>query len=334
MSDLSHLMSAVCAVPRSAARRRCAASACPTTTDGGPRSARMARVAAMAAPEALSLIQWSDWHALQGSSRNAAVPAGPGLYRARIAGPGEVVYIGQTGRSLRERLGMLSTCYREEMPYRDPHTAAPTLWALRHRDGVDFEVSTAVIEAAKVERLSLEAVAITAHRVDHGRSPLANFGGGVAGYRLSSANNAALVAAGRRFRGGLDPLVLASESVPVPGTLDLEVTAADWLGMRWSPWVPITSAASVAEVGLYRLRRLGGPDLVYVGQGRIGSRIRTHVAKGSQSDHRQAPHFAGDLEASWVALDVTTRCLLEVENDAIASHRLTRGCAPHAQFIG
>lgn len=288
----------------------------------------------MAAPEASSLIQWSDWHALQGSSRNAAVPASPGLYRARIAGTGEVIYIGQTGRSLRERLGMLSTCFREEMPYRDPHTAAPTLWALRHRDGVDFEVSTAVIEASKVERLALEAVAITAHRVEHGRSPLANFGGGVAGYRLSSANNAALVASGRRFRGGIDPLVPASQSIPVPGPLDIEVTATDWIDLRWSPWSPITAATEVSDVGLYRLRRLGEPDLVYVGQGRIGGRIRTHIAKRSQPDHRQAPHLAGELEASWVALDVAKRCLLEVENDAIASHRLMRGFAPSAQFIG
>lgn len=129
---------------------------------------------------------------------------------------------------------MLTTCYGAEMPYRDPHTTAATLWAPRDRDGVDFEVSTAV-ESTKVERLALETVAITTHSVDHGSSPVANFGGGIVDYRLSSANNAALVAAGKRFCGGRDPLATATESVPVPGPLHREVTAADRLGLLWSP---------------------------------------------------------------------------------------------------
>jgi hypothetical protein len=71
-----------------------------------------------------------------------------------------------------------------------------------------------------------------------------------------------------------------------------------------------------------------------VGQGRITSRVRTHRAKTQRAGHRQAEHFAGDVEVSWVALDLDSRGLLEIENDAIASHRLMRGVAPVAQFIG
>ncbi len=288
----------------------------------------------VAASDVSRLIQWSDWHPLQGSSRNASIPATSGLYRARVAETGEVVYIGQTGRSLRGRLGMLSTCYAAEMPYRDPHTAAPTLWALRDRDGVQFEVSTAVVVSTKVERLALEAVAITTHRVEHGLSPLANFGGGVAGYRLSSANNAALVAAGKRFRGGRDPRVVASQGAGVSGPLDRSVAAGDWLGLIWSPWGSFGTAATTPDIGLYRIRRHGDEDLVYVGQGRISGRLRSHFAKRAHGDHRQAVHFTGELDVSWVAVKAPTRVLLEVENDAIASHRLVCGYAPHAQFIG
>jgi hypothetical protein len=201
-------------------------------------------LAEVAVDDLSSLIRWSDWHPLQGSSRNTAIPATPGLYRARVAQTGEVVYVGQTGRNLRERLGMLSTCHDKDMPYRDPHTAAPTLWALRDRDRIEFEVSTAHLSSTKVERLALEAVAITAHRVQHGASPLANFGGGIAGYRLSSSNNSALVSAGKRFRGGPDPLVTASKSVAVPGPIFSEVTTSDWLGLSWSPWEAFAAAKS------------------------------------------------------------------------------------------
>jgi hypothetical protein len=279
------------------------------------------------------MLQWSVWQPLLGSSRSPAVPSGPGLYRVRIAG-GVVVYIGQTGRTLRERLGALCTCYRPEMPYRDPHTAAPTLWALRDRDGIDFEVSTAVVVSSKVERLALEALAISLHRVDHGGSPIANFGGRISGYRLSSANNASLVAAGKRFRGGRDPVAPSSVSAPVPGPLEGDVTSAAWLGLAWSDWSSIDTAAASTGNGLYRLRSPGSDELLYVGQGRIGHRTRAHVAKRDVVGHRQAGHFAGELEASWVELDVDPRVLLEFENDGIASHRLVRGSAPLAQFIG
>jgi len=285
-------------------------------------------------PFEAEMIRWSAWQPLAGSSRNSGVPAVPGLYRVRVVETGEVVYIGQTGVSLRGRLGMLCTCYGDEMPYRDPHTAAPTLWALRHRDGVEFEASTAVIDGDKVERLALEAVAISCHRVEHGRSPLANFGGQIAGYRLSSANNAALVAAGRRFRGGPDPFTEESDGTPVLGPLDREVTASDWLGLTWSSWASSDNAVLPTGVGLYRIRRHESHDLSYVGQGRIRERIRSHLAKAAIEDHRQALHFAKPLDLSWVELNLSKRQLLEVENDAIAGHRLVAEVAPHAQFLG
>jgi hypothetical protein len=291
-------------------------------------------VGAMSLTGVPELFSWSPWQPLLGSSRNREIPASPGLYRVRVAGTGEVVYIGQTGNSLRGRLGMLSTCHGADMPYRAPHTAAPTLWSLRHRDGVEFEVSTAVIESTKVERLALEAVAISAHRVAHGRSPLANFGGSIAGYRLSSSNDAGLVASGKRFRGGPDPLARASVSAAVSGPLDGDVTAADWLGFQWSSWVPFDEAPAVDAVGLYRLSQPEASDLLYVGQGRIGDRIRSHRAKRVSAGHRQASHFAGDVVVSWTTLDVDRRILLEYENDAIASHQLVHGTAPRAQFIG
>jgi hypothetical protein len=74
--------------------------------------------AALTAPPVLQ--DWSAWQDLRGAGRDRRIPAGPGLYRIRRAGgePG-LDYIGQTGRSLRGRLGQLGGVYRAQMPYRD-----------------------------------------------------------------------------------------------------------------------------------------------------------------------------------------------------------------------
>jgi hypothetical protein len=58
------------------------------------------------------LRQWSGWRDLRGAGRDRQIPAGPGLYRIRRPGgePG-LEYVGQTGRSLRGRLGQLGGVY-------------------------------------------------------------------------------------------------------------------------------------------------------------------------------------------------------------------------------
>jgi len=291
------------------------------------------------------LQRWSDWMPLRGAGRNQQVPALPGLYRVRRNGNGpEIDYIGQTGVSVRGRLGQLNVLYRTEMPYNDPHTAAPALWALRHRDACDFEVSVTETPVAPpsrkilgtVNRKALEVVAITLYRSDYGRSPLANFGGMPAGYRKSTGNNKTLVESGRRLRGGPDhDAPIRADSAPVAGELGDNPQSADWLSWRWSPWTPAVAYKDVRCTGLYRLRCQGQPGLVYVGQGKVSSRIRAHLAKVSQADHRQAVHFASEMEASYVALPgVPERNLLEHENDLIAAHMLTLGYLPLAQFLG
>ncbi|HET9060019.1 MAG TPA: hypothetical protein VFN61_08870, partial [Acidimicrobiales bacterium] len=95
------------------------------------------------------------------------------------------------------------------------------------------------------------------------------------------------------------------------------------------------SATGFPALGLYRVRLMGTASrLLYVGQGRIADRIRAHRAKGFVAGHRQAEHFSGALEASWVGLEAPPAQLLEHENDLIASHVLTAGVPPAAQFLG
>src|SRR5688572_22973151 len=83
--------------------------------------------------------QWSEWLPLQQSWRSA--PGDPGLYRVRRQGAANLDYIGQTGVGVRRRLSMLRGIYGPEMPYRDPHTVAPALWAMRNATRCEFETS-------------------------------------------------------------------------------------------------------------------------------------------------------------------------------------------------
>jgi hypothetical protein len=52
------------------------------------------------------------------------------------------MYIGQTGRSLRERINdLIRNSILERMPFNDPHTAAPNLWAWLKTDSFQYEFS-------------------------------------------------------------------------------------------------------------------------------------------------------------------------------------------------
>src|SRR5262250_2074499 len=119
----------------------------------------------------------------------AAIPLVSGLYRVRRTGEESLDYIGQTGLPLRRRLAMLAGVYRPEMPYRDPHTAAPALWALRDARGSMFEASVLPVAGDARDRKGLEALALALYRQNCGHSPTVNFGRILRGYRLSSGNN-------------------------------------------------------------------------------------------------------------------------------------------------
>lgn len=282
------------------------------------------------------LTNWSEWVPLREAGRNKTVPSHPGLYRIRRVGFDGLDYVGQTGGKLRTRLGMLSGIFRDEMPYRDPHTAGPALWALRHSEGCEFEAGTTMFTGTSPERQGLEALAISLYRIEHGGSPTANFGRIPAGYRGSSGNNSRLVAAGKRFRGGpvREPIAITT-SVPVHGNLESDVLAPDWMGWRWSPWEAATHYSAAAPLGLYRLMLKGGSaPLIYIGEGQIGSRIRAHLAKARNTGHRQAHFFSQTLDVSWVEVKGLAVHRWEHENDLIASHVLTTGEPPVAQFLG
>ncbi|SMF70765.1 hypothetical protein SAMN02982917_3932 [Azospirillum oryzae] len=270
----------------------------------------------------------------------------PGIYLIRQIGQTYLHYVGQTGSgtmTLRKRLAMLSGVYGDEMPYRDPHTAAPALWAELHRTGQDYEALTVPLPGMGTPlRKGMEALVIAVHRQEFGFSPRMNFGRMPPGYRMSSGNTRRLETVGKRYRGGLTSDLNQSHTsgVDPTGPLVGNVSGPDWVGLTWSGWFglsTLSTASMSSTTGVYRIRRRGEAILTYIGQGIIAKRICAHLAKAKATEHRQAALFSDPaaLEVSFATdLQWLPHQRLEIENDLIASHLLVTGKVPYAQFIG
>jgi len=123
-----------------------------------------------------------------------------------------------------------------------------------------------------------------------------------AGYRMSSGNNARLVAAGRRFRGSPTD---TSDSSHLPnicpiGALDEDVSCQRWGGHDWSPWVPLTAAIALpgTAAGVYRVRG-GDSRIAYIGEGTIVARLAQHRRSASTGSSPQ-----GQAVAAGTTVDV------------------------------
>jgi hypothetical protein len=97
--------------------------------------------------------------------------------------PERLIYVGQTGRTLRERLLSLAAGVNaEECPFYDPHTAAPHLWLLRRLNGVRLECSCAPVAGELQVLRGTEDMLLWRHRVETGLSTETNYGRFYPGY--------------------------------------------------------------------------------------------------------------------------------------------------------
>jgi hypothetical protein len=236
---------------------------------------------------------------------------------------------------------MLRGVHGDVMPYRDPHTAAPALWALRDHSGCDFEASVVPIEGETSWRKGMECVALALYRQEKGTSPTVNFGRMPRGYVMSSGNNAKLVATGKRFRGGCSDVTDASHQPGIPpvGSLTSDFMSETWCEHRWSAWIPLErhgEYSGAGSRGLYRIRGIGHHGLLYIGEGLIGTRLSAHLRKVVKQANQQGYAFAQfRLECSWALNDRWQKHQrLELETDLIAAFVLAEERVPPAQFIG
>lgn len=269
---------------------------------------------------------WTPWQPLEKCWLGRCLPPDPGLYRIQLVNgeDARMAYIGQSGRSLKDRLSGLRGIYEEHMPYKAPHTVGPALWAWRQKRPLShFEVAVAPIpDLPTVMRLGLECLALAWYRQQNQQSPLCQFGRMPAGYTPSSGNDACLVAAGKRVRGGptTQELECHRPGIAPTGPLIGDPHARDWCGHQWSPWLPLRTLRPAGEDGLYRLRIPDLDSLVFLGRGKLADRLK------------QFP-LEEQVECSWVSNSQWyAHQRLELVTDLIGAHVLTTTTIPLWQF--
>ena len=290
------------------------------------------------------LLHWSQWQPLQGIGKNKTISAGAGLYRVRSQNKNNLDYIGQTGRSLRERLGALAIgIYKDYMPYRDPHTASPAFWATQQTQDMELEASVCEIsDVSKPHLKGLECLAIYEHRIKFGLSPSFNFGRMPTGFSNSSGNNKNLIKSGKRFRGQLITETLDCHKkgmAPLEPIKNTNKNLGQILQLNWSEWSHQDAHKNLKgfETGLYILRHKNKNVFLYVGEGKIKDRINAHLKKGQKPNHRQYPFFKDhrDIEISYaINNSLKSHHRLEIENDLIGAYLKKFNDIPRAQFIG
>lgn len=275
-------------------------------------------------------LNWSDWKPLNTGS-SSEIPKEPGLYRIRhrTEDRNHLEYIGESGDTRRRIQSLSRGAYAEEMPYRDPHTAAPCLWAVRDSVGPALEVSYTTPSKAEDDqhRKGTEAALIALHRRETNRSPTANFGRIIDGYKQSSYSQSDPSYRGGRLDSCEEEPNSASGVEPPDWQNWREPLERDWMDLNWSKPYRLAERlnADPPDTGLYRIWYEGQDStLAYIGESsNISSRLYNHEQTFG-GDALFAYAERSDLNASHKRA--------EVETDLIGAYYLEVGEAPLAQF--
>lgn len=232
-------------------------------------------------------IKWTPWVPFSDASAFKILPPSPGMYRIRAVNGNELFYLGETGRNLRERLRDLrSNSMKELMPYNDPHTAAPSLWAWHHAEGIDFECSAAPVtlstnvEEARRLREGLEFYLLWQYRLEFGSSTRCNHGRFHTRYIKSTNGKTGF--RGHRLPDDAPDNMTGGPSLP-PLQLIAHPLDINWMGLSWSAYFPLKRAnvTSISKSnGVYKIVDREMEELLYIGESQnLGSRLASHAIK-------------------------------------------------------
>ena len=265
-------------------------------------------------------LAWSEWTPFDAGRLSKMVPGTSGLYRVRSGDRAPLMYLGQTGRDLGERLNALRRgTFQRDMPFNDPHTASPGLWAYRVEESYVYEISwVPKLDVNRRDLRTLEAVALAEHRQWHGESTLLNHGRFHPAWSRPGNRKAGIV--GARLGSLVD--YLSSKPLARSG----KPGQSEWMGLNWSEPIDLRAASSVAPKtpGLYVL--LDGGELIYIGE--------TRDLRRRCGGHRSAA-WPPQTQVRWSALQTETpdHHLLEFETDLLGAYIDCQSQAPRGQFI-
>ncbi|GCE12494.1 GIY-YIG nuclease family protein [Tengunoibacter tsumagoiensis] len=280
-------------------------------------------------------LSWTPWFAFADAPAFRQLPDKAGLYRIRARELGELFYIGETGRNVRERLGDLRrNTLSVEMPFNDPHTAAPSLWAWHDAEGYEFECSASPVvftdhlEEARKRREGLEFYLLWQYRLEFGSSTRCNHGRFHLRYTKSTDRK-------KNVRGSRQLDHLVDNGVGGESFLPLQERGVpsddDWMGLIWSRPEPLGKGLH-RELsmlpGVYKIFDGQTNDLLYVGEtSNLRQRLTDHARKNWQC---QTPLF------SWVQLPerIPSYQRREIENDLLGGFYAQAHTMPAFQLIG
>ena len=274
-------------------------------------------------------LSWTQWQPLEADFVRAFAPGSSGIYRIRRTGlANRLTYIGQTGRTLRERLLALANgTHAEQCPFNDPHTAAPHLWLMVRLDRAQLEFSgTSVIGDLPTLR-GTEDMLLWRHRVENKCSTEANYGRFYPGW--SRPTNRWIGRGGIKKRGRVAERLADDQELP---TFDVTEPALQGDGpVLAAPWWKRTALSALdslpSEPAIYCIydNAAREPEPAYVGEAlRLRARATSHVAARWPMPN---PWFAYRIFPG-----APKHVLHELESDVLGWHFWRTRTAPSCQY--
>ena len=165
------------------------------------------------------------------------------------------------------------------MPYNDPHTAAPNLWAWRQEEKWDYECSAAIFTKSKAARKALECFLLWKYRLEKGESTLCNHGRFHKNY-VKSSNRSGNKRGVRLSERELNPSWGPSHP---PLKLQGQPLDENWMGIRWSKplLLSLNASSQVPNTSaVYKIFPTGKKLLTYIGESqRLHNRFIQHSRK-------------------------------------------------------
>ncbi|MCI0755741.1 hypothetical protein [Teichococcus vastitatis] len=276
-------------------------------------------------------LAWTPWVPLEQRAIRDTAPRQPGVYRVRRAGAAtrRLVYVGQTGRNLRERLQALAKGTQgETCPFNDPHTAAPHLWLLRQHEGAGFEASCAPVAGDGPTLRGTEDMLLWRHRVETGGATEANHGRFYPGYGRPTNRWIGRAAAGSRVPGRpAAPLGAGSTGIDFARHHPVLQGQGGPLEAAWWQRAPLTGRRDwPTGPAVYGVYERDATEPVYLGEtGNLPGRVLAHA---------RVPWSLREPWLAWLSLpaDTPKPVLRELESDLLGWHFWHAGRPPRAQY--